>query len=79
VSDIIVNMSLILNPGLILLGGRIGSHPVMIDSVRKQLQRSEFGVTQIEAGALGESASLWGGISVALERIPALLLPQPAI
>ena len=27
VSDIIVNLSLILNPSLILLGGEIGSHP----------------------------------------------------
>lgn len=77
VADIIVNMSLILNPGLTLLGGNVGRHPVMITSVRKQLERSEFGVMQIEAGALGEKASLWGGISIALEQIPELLLPRP--
>ena len=30
VADIIVNLSLILNPGLILLEGEVGSHPTLI-------------------------------------------------
>jgi glucokinase len=79
VADMIMNMSLILNPSLILLGGRVGGHPVLISSVRKQLQESEFGVTEIGAGTLGENATLWGAICVALEVIPSLLLPQPTI
>jgi glucokinase len=79
VADMIMNMSLILNPSLILLGGRVGGHPVLINSVRKQLQESEFGVTEIGAGALGENATLWGAICVALEVIPSVLLPQPTI
>ena len=47
VSDILVNLSLILNPGLILLGGEVGSHPTLLSSVQKQLERSEFAVTRI--------------------------------
>jgi glucokinase len=77
VADIIVNLSLILNPGLILLAGKVGSHPVLISAVRKQLQESEFGVTEIGAGALGETATLWGAICIALEVIPSVLLPEP--
>ena len=77
VSDIVVNLSLILNPGLILLGGEIGSHPVMLSSVQGQLERSEFAVTRIAAATLGEFAVLWGAIAVALEEIPFVLLPQP--
>jgi glucokinase len=77
VADIVVNLSLILNPGLILLEGEIGSHPALISGVQKQLQESEFAVTKIGAGKLGTKSVLWGGIAVALERIPSVLLPQP--
>jgi predicted NBD/HSP70 family sugar kinase len=77
VSDIIVNLSLILNPGLVLLGGEIGSHPVLIGSVLKQLEGSEFAVTKIGTSALGTRATLWGGISLALDALSSVLLPQP--
>ena len=79
VADIIVNLSLILNPGLILLGGEVGSHPVLIDFVRKQLEGGEFAVTKVASSALGDRAVLWGAISLALEAIPSVLLPQPAM
>jgi glucokinase len=77
VSDILVNLSLILNPGLILLGGDVGSHPVLLNFVQKQLERCEFAVTKIAAATLGEVAVLWGAIAVGLEMIPGILLPQP--
>ena len=77
VADIIVNLSLIMNPGLILLEGEIGSHPTLIAAVQKQLQESEFAVTSIAAGQLGNTSVLWGAIAVALEKIPSLLLPGP--
>ena len=77
VSDIILNLSLVLNPNLILMGGDVGSHPELIRRVRKQLEGSEFAVTRIEAGTLGPRAVLWGAIAGALEALPALLLPQP--
>ena len=77
VSDIIVNLSLILNPGLILLGGEVGSHPVLLSFVQKQLERCEFAVTRIAVATLGDSAVLWGAIAVGLEMIPGILLPQP--
>jgi glucokinase len=79
VADIIVNLSLILNPGLILLGGEVGSHPVLIDLVRKQLEGGEFAVTKIASSELGDRAVLWGAISLALDSLPSVLLPQPAM
>jgi len=78
VSDIIINLSLILNPGLILLGGEVGSHPALLSLVQKQLEKSEFGVTKIATARLGDTAALWGAIAVALDEIPFVLLPQPA-
>lgn len=77
VADIIVNLSLILNPGLILLEGEVGGHPTLISAVQKQLQESEFAVTKIGAGKLGNTSVLWGGIAIALEMIPSVLLPSP--
>lgn len=78
IADIIVNLSLILNPGLIMLGGEIGSHPVLIDFVQKQLEGGEFAVTKIASSPPGQRAGLWGCISLALEALPSVLLPQPA-
>jgi glucokinase len=77
VADIVINMSLILNPGLILLEGEVGGHPTLIAAVQKQLQESEFGVAKISAGELGNSSVLWGAIAVGLDRIPSVLLPSP--
>jgi glucokinase len=79
VADIIVNLSLILNPGLIVLGGEIGSHPVLIDFVQKRLEGGEFAVTRIASSPPSERAVLWGCISLALEALPSVLLPQPSL
>ena len=79
VADIIVNLSLILNPGLILLGGEIGSHPVLIDLVQKHLKGGEFAVARIASSPPRQRAVLWGGISLALEALPSVLLPPPAL
>jgi glucokinase len=79
VADIIVNLSLILNPELIVLGGEIGSHPALIDFVQKQLEGGEFAVTKIVSSPPNQRAVLWGCISLALEALPSLLLPQPAL
>nr|WP_281383468.1 ROK family protein [Granulicella aggregans] len=77
VSDIIINLSLILNPGLILLGGEVGEHPALVSAVQRQLQESEFAVTQIDSAKLGSTSVLWGAIAVALGVIPSVLLPEP--
>ncbi len=79
VADIIVNLSLILNPGLIVLGGEIGSHPVLIDFVQKELEGGEFAVTRIVSSPPGQRAVLWGCISLALEALPSVLLPEPVL
>ena len=78
-ADIVINLSLILNPGLILLGGEVGSHPVMIDFVRKQLAESEFAVTKIKPSALGNRSALWGSIALALDALPTIVIPPPSV
>jgi glucokinase len=74
-ADTIVNITLILNPGLVLLGGEIGSHPVFLRSVQSLLADSEFAISRIRSGALGRDAVLWGAIELALETSIPTLLP----
>jgi len=76
VADVIVNLALVLNPGLILLGGEVGGHAILLTLVKKELEQCEFAIPKIAAASLGEFAVLWGAIALALEGIPELLLPQ---
>ena len=78
VADIVLNLCLILNPALILLGGTIGEHPALLRGVQQQLEGSEFGVTRVLAGVLGDAAVLWGAIMLALDFVPEVLLPPVA-
>jgi len=66
-TDVIVDMALILNPNLILLGGEVGNHAVLLREVKGLLEGSEFAVVRVELGALGRSAVLRGAASIALE------------
>jgi glucokinase len=77
VADVIVNLSLILNPGLIVLGGEVGRHPALLSFLGKELEGCEFAVPRIAAASLGEAAVLRGAIAMALEAIPSMLLPLP--
>lgn len=77
VADILVNLSLILNPALILLSGEIGAHPTLLSAVQTYLDRCEFAVSRIAAASLGPDAVLWGAIAIGLEAIPSVLLPHP--
>jgi glucokinase len=61
-ADTILDLALILNPSVILFGGEVGSHPLLLQEVQKLLQGSEFALVQVGLGALGSSAVLWGGI-----------------
>jgi glucokinase len=75
VADIVLNLCLILNPALILLGGTIGEHPALLRGVQEQLEGSEFGVTRVLAGVLGDAAVLWGAVMLALDLVPEVILP----
>jgi glucokinase len=66
-ADVILDLALVLNPNLILLGGEVGNHPVLLDEVNRLLEGSEFAVVQVALGALGTSAVLRGAVSIAIE------------
>jgi len=66
-ADIVLDLALILNPSVVLLGGEVGNHPRLLQEVKTLLQGSEFAVVRLGLGALGSSAVLWGAIYTALE------------
>lgn len=70
-ADVILDLALILNPNLILLGGEVGGHPVLLREVKSLLEGSEFAKPRVALGTMGPSAVLWGAISLGLE--PAIL------
>ncbi|HLV88311.1 MAG TPA: ROK family protein [Candidatus Sulfotelmatobacter sp.] len=66
-ADVILDLALILNPNLILLGGEVGNHPALLRELNALLAGSEFAVSRVALGALGVPAALWGAISISLE------------
>jgi glucokinase len=79
-SDVILDLALILNPGVILLGGEVGSHARLLQEVKTQLKGSEFAVVRVSLGALGSSAVLWGAVYSAIESaVLALIQPSHSV
>lgn len=66
-ADVILDLALILNPHLIMLGGEVGNHPVLLTELKSLLDGSEFPVVKVALGSLGPSAVLWGAACTALE------------
>ncbi len=66
-SDVVLDLALILNPEMILLGGDVGSHARLLQEVKSLLKGSEFAVAGVGLGALGTSAVLWGAVNAAFE------------
>lgn len=76
-SDVILDLSLILNPSLILLGGEVGGHPKLLEEVKTQLRGSEFASVKLGLAALGSSAVLWGAVFTATQAaISSLIQPS---
>jgi glucokinase len=76
-SDVVLDLALILNPSAILLGGEVGSHPRLLQEVKSLLKGSEFALVRVGLGALGSTAVLWGAVYTAIHSAVLSLL-QPS-
>lgn len=63
----IVNMSLVLDTPLVVLGGGIGSHPVLVEATRNAIARNEFARPEVVASSLGQDAQLYGAVWLAIQ------------
>lgn len=68
VGMVVANLSLVLDPSLIVLGGSLATHgPAIVPEVRAIVERWVPAPAQVVASALGEEAPLWGSLLAADE------------
>lgn len=74
--DVIANISVLLDPTMVILGGPIGCSQVLFDAVSRQLQLQKHDVDRItlRLSHCGEDAALLGALKTALETAEAGLL-----
>jgi len=73
-ADAVADISLLLNPELVVLGGGVGSHPELCRRTQMLVQRHEFAQPQLRSSALGTRAQLFGAISLSISAAEANLL-----
>jgi glucokinase len=66
--DVVLNLSLTLNPSLFVFGGDLGAHPALLKPTVEMLRKSEIAVAQVLPSSLGSSAVVWGAIAVAMRE-----------
>ena len=66
-ADAIVNISVMLNPSLVVFGGGIGSSVPLFETTRRILGRNEFARPRLAISLLGPDAQLFGAVRLALD------------
>ncbi len=72
-ADAVLDVSLLLNPALVVLGGGVGSHAELCRATEALLQRHEFARPALRSSSLGTGAQLFGAISVSIAAAEAQL------
>jgi glucokinase len=75
-SDAIVNITVLLDPGMIVLGGPLGVSQVLFDEILFQLRIQQYDLdrTKLCLSRLGDTAPLVGALKIALEAAETSLL-----
>ena len=73
-ADTITDISLLLDPVIVVLGGGVGSHPELCRRTQILVQKNEFAQPQLRSSSLGMEAQLFGALSLSLDASEACLL-----
>jgi glucokinase len=65
--DVVLNLSLTLNPSLFVFGGELGGHAALLTPTMEMLQKSQVGVARAVPSILGNSAVVWGAVAVGMQ------------
>jgi glucokinase len=75
-ADAVTNLSVVLNPSLVVLGGRIGSRPTLFKAMRRIIERNEFCRPRLAVSTLATEASMLGAVHLALSAAEKKILPD---
>jgi glucokinase len=64
--EVVLNLSLTLNPSLFVFGGTVGAHPALLAPMTEMLSKSEIAVARVVPSSLGDSAVVWGAVALAM-------------
>ena len=73
-ADAVADVSLLLNPEIVVLGGGVGAHPELCRVTEALVRRHEFAQPELRSSSLGTQAQLFGAISMGLRACEARLL-----
>lgn len=73
-ADAIADISLLLNPEVVVLGGGVGSHAELCRATEKLVQRHEFAQPALRSSSLGTQAQLYGAVSISLSAVEEQIL-----
>jgi glucokinase len=68
-ADALTTLTLLINPDLVVIGGGVGSHPALCESVDRLLRQTDFPHPKIYRSALDTEAQLYGAISLSLSEV----------
>lgn len=74
---LVVSVNAIVNPHTVVLGGSIGSHPLIVEAVRLGIAKASRRAIDVKASILGNRATLVGALAIGLNHVHNLLFsPQ---
>ncbi|HEY0307403.1 MAG TPA: ROK family transcriptional regulator [Acidobacteriaceae bacterium] len=73
-ADALTDISQLINPEVVVLGGGVGSHPELCRATEKLLQRHEFAQPMLRSSSLGTQAQLYGAVSISLAAVEQQIL-----
>ncbi len=71
--DVVLNLSLTLNPSLFVFGGELGAHAALLAPTTEMLRKSEVAVVRALPSSLGNSAVVWGAIAIGMQDLESRL------
>lgn len=73
-AEAIADISLLLNPAVVVLGGGVGSHPELCRATEELVQRHEFAQPSLRSSSLGTEAQMHGALSASLSAVEEQIL-----